>query len=34
VPDNPHVWKIMMQLGVDYINTDHIAEAADFLQKN
>lgn len=34
VPDNPHVWKIMMQLGVDYINTDHIAEAADFVNSH
>lgn len=31
VPDNPNVWAIMKQLGVDYINTDHIAEAADFV---
>lgn len=34
VPDSPHVWKIMMQLGVDYINTDHIAAAADFVSKH
>ena len=32
VPDNPHTWKIMMQLGVDYINTDHITEAAKFVE--
>ena len=32
VPDNRHTWKIMMQLGVDYINTDHIADVAEFVQ--
>lgn len=31
VPDNPHVWKIMTELGVDYINTDHISAAAAFV---
>ena len=31
VPDNQHTWEIMMQLGVDFINTDHIAEVARFL---
>lgn len=32
VPDTPHTWRIMMDLGVDYINTDKIAELAKFLQ--
>lgn len=31
VPDSPHVWKIMTELGVDYINTDHISDAAAFV---
>lgn len=31
VPDNPFVWQAMMDLGVDYINTDQIARAAAFL---
>ena len=31
VPDNKHTWEIMMQLGVDYINTDRIADLAQFL---
>ena len=34
VPDNPHTWKIMMQLGVDYINTDHIADVARFVESS
>jgi len=33
-PDTPEAWKQFLQLGVDYINTDHIAELANFLQKN
>lgn len=32
VPDNARTWRIMMDLGVDYINTDQIAEVAKFLQ--
>jgi alkaline phosphatase len=32
VPDTPNTWRIMMALGVDYINTDKIAEAAKFFQ--
>lgn len=31
VPDNPLTWQTMMDLGVDYINTDQIARAAAFL---
>ncbi|MDE3254126.1 MAG: alkaline phosphatase [Bacteroidota bacterium] len=31
VPDGPHVWKIMTELGVDFINTDHISAAAAFV---
>ena len=31
VPDNQHTWEIMMKLGVDFINTDHIADVANFL---
>jgi alkaline phosphatase len=31
VPDNAHTWRIMMDLGVDYINTDQIAEVARFV---
>jgi alkaline phosphatase len=32
-PDNMNAWKQFMQLKVDYINTDHINELADFLRK-
>jgi alkaline phosphatase len=31
VPDNAVTWRIMMNLGVDYINTDQIAEVARFV---
>jgi alkaline phosphatase len=31
VPDNATTWKIMMGLGVDYLNTDHIQDLARFL---
>lgn len=30
-PDNVNTWKTLINLGVDYINTDHIAELASFL---
>lgn len=30
-PDNINAWKILEDLGVDYINTDHIAGLASFL---
>jgi alkaline phosphatase len=30
-PDNPAAWKVFMKLGVDYLNTDHINAAADFM---
>ncbi len=33
VPDNPLTWEKMMELGVDYINTDHIAVVAQLLGK-
>jgi alkaline phosphatase len=32
-PDNVNAWKQFMHLGVDYINTDHIQELADFLNQ-
>jgi hypothetical protein len=31
-PDNPNAWKQLMELGVDYINTDHVKEAAEFVE--
>lgn len=31
--DTPETWKLMIELGVDYINTDKINELADFLGK-
>lgn len=31
-PDIPNAWKQFMQLGVDYINTDHIPELANYLK--
>jgi len=31
-PDQPNAWKELMRLQVDYINTDHIQELADFLK--
>ena len=30
--DSPEAWKMLMDLGVDFINTDKINELADFLQ--
>ncbi len=30
-PDNVNTWKALINLGVDFINTDHIAELAGFL---
>jgi alkaline phosphatase len=32
-PDNSNAWETLEQLRVDYINTDHIAALASFLQK-
>jgi alkaline phosphatase len=32
VPDTPDTWRTMMALGVDYINTDRIAEVTKFVQ--
>lgn len=32
-PDNPESWKVLMELGVDYINTDEIEGLSRFLQK-
>lgn len=34
VPDNARTWRIMMDLGVDYINTDQIAELAKFVSSS
>lgn len=34
VPDGPSAWKALMQLGVDYLNTDHIHELARFLENS
>jgi alkaline phosphatase len=31
-PDTPEAWKIFMELGVDYINTDKIEELSTFLK--
>lgn len=31
-PDNQNAWKILMELGVDYINTDKINELAGYLE--
>ena len=31
-PDNAEAWKSLMHLGVDYINTDRIAELSEFLK--
>jgi len=30
-PDNPNAWQTLMNLNVDYINTDHIQQMDDFL---
>jgi alkaline phosphatase len=30
-PDNPQSWQTLMNIGVDYINTDHINELGSFL---
>jgi alkaline phosphatase len=32
-PDNPDAWKTFMEMGIDFINTDHIVELADYLNK-
>lgn len=32
-PDHQKAWELMKTLGVDYINTDHIKELAQFLEK-
>lgn len=32
-PDLPNSWQVFMNLGVDYINTDHIDELSSFLQQ-
>ena len=31
-PDNPNSWEILMKMGVDYINTDHIPELSEYLK--
>lgn len=33
-PDNPNAWDILMKMGVDYINTDKIAELARYLKRS
>lgn len=33
-PDNPYVWSVFMKMGVDYINTDHIGQLADFFKSH
>ncbi|MBN8786405.1 MAG: phosphatidylinositol-specific phospholipase C/glycerophosphodiester phosphodiesterase family protein [Terrimonas sp.] len=32
-PDTPEAWNFFMNAGVDYINTDHIAEIAEYLNR-
>lgn len=32
-PDHPEGWEELIKLGVDYINTDHITQLADYLVK-
>lgn len=32
-PDNPEAWETLLNAGVDYVNTDHINQLADFLVK-
>lgn len=31
-PDNPLAWKTLLDAGVDYVNTDHINQLAEFLR--
>jgi alkaline phosphatase len=33
-PDSPPAWKTLMNLKVDYLNTDHIAELEEFLKSH
>ncbi len=33
-PDNINAWKTLMNLHVDYINTDHIQQLSDFFKSN
>ncbi len=33
-PDNPEAWKVLLDAGVDYVNTDHINQLEEFLRKN
>jgi hypothetical protein len=32
-PDNIHTWRTMMELQVDYLNTDHVVQMGDYLKK-
>ena len=32
-PYNPEAWKTFMEMGIDFINTDHIVELAEYLNK-
>jgi len=31
-PDNPDAWKVLMKLKIDFINTDHVGQLADYLR--
>jgi len=33
IPDNPNTWKAMLELGVDFVNTDKLAEFRSFSKK-
>jgi alkaline phosphatase len=32
-PDTTNAWQQLMQLGVDYINTDHVEASANFMRQ-
>ena len=31
-PDNPHAWRTAVELGIDFVNTDHPADVAEYFQ--
>jgi hypothetical protein len=33
-PDNDNTWRVLQSAGVDWINTDHLSEASEFLKDN
>ncbi len=33
-PDNTNAWKTFIEMGIDYINTDHIIELAEYLNNH